>query len=473
MLRIYNTLSRKKETFKPLNEKRVNLFVCGPTVYDLAHIGHARTYIAFDIVARYLRQCGLQVTYVQNITDIDDKIIARAAENKKDPQKLAREVEATYFEDMNALGISSVTTYARATEHIEAIIAQINALIRREFAYVAGRDVYYDITKFPSYGSLSGQKLEKLYKGVRIEPDPAKRHPYDFSLWKGAKPGEPKWPSPWGEGRPGWHIEDTAITDTFFGAQYDIHGGARDLIFPHHECEIAQQEGASGKSPMVKYWMHTGFLLVQNTKMSKSLGNFITLRDFLKSHSPETLRMIVASAHYRSPIGYTESVAKQAEEQLKRFREFAGRLTGHHHTPVYDTDTAKSGPSKKTDALRADAEKKFYAALDDDFNTPGALAALSIFIRTANPMLEKGSMPPAARDAVITFLNTVDAIFGFGLFEQEKLAIPAEVQKLVNQREKARKEKKWDEADRLRKEMEKLGYVVDDTSQGPRVKKNL
>ncbi|MDO8557632.1 MAG: cysteine--tRNA ligase [bacterium] len=464
MLRIYNTLSGKKELFKPLNGKRVNLFVCGPTVYDLAHVGHARTYIAFDIVARYLRHQGYQVNYVQNITDLDDKIIARAAENKKDPQKLAREVETTYFEDMKTLGIFSVTTYARATEHIEAIIAQINTLIRREYAYVAGGNVYYDISKFPSYGNLSGQKLEKLHKGVRIEPDSAKQHPYDFALWKAAKEGEPKWPSPWGAGRPGWHIEDTAITDTFFGAQYDIHGGARDLIFPHHECEIAQMESASGKSPMVKYWMHAGFLLVQNTKMSKSLGNFLTIRDFLKAHAPETLRMIIASAHYRSPIDYTEAVAKQAEEQLKRFREFAKKLI--ENKAVETGKKTEGGLLKKLE----ETERAFLEKMEDDFNTPAALAALSSFIRVANPLLEKEEVSQKAVGPITAFLRTVDEIFGFGLLGQEREPISAEVQKLVTEREKARKEKKWDEADRLRKEIETAGYVVDDTPQGPRIK---
>lgn len=442
------------------------MFVCGPTVYDYSHIGHARTYIAFDVVARYLRHKEFRVDYLQNITDLDDKIIMRASETGVTPQKLALEMERAYREDMEALNVHSVNNYARATAYIDAIIAQINLLIRRDFAYEADGNVYYDILKFPKYGELSGQKLEKLYKGVRVESDPAKRHPYDFALWKLSKPGEPKWPSPWGFGRPGWHIEDTAITDSLFGPQYDIHGGARDLIFPHHECEIAQMEAASGKSPMVQYWMHTGFLNVDSAKMSKSLGNFITIRDFLKSHEPAALRMVIISTQYRSPIDFTEKVALQAQEQLRRLREFAGRVAIAMEKPLANNKDDKSG------TLVAKAHDEFMARMDDDFNTPNALATLAVFIRTAYPMLEKGTISQQGASKIMDFLKTVDDIFGLDLFSINGEEIPETVKRLANDREKARKDKKWQESDRLRSEISKLGYTVDDTPQGYRLKKN-
>ncbi|OHA11622.1 MAG: cysteine--tRNA ligase, partial [Candidatus Sungbacteria bacterium RIFCSPLOWO2_02_FULL_47_9] len=292
MIRIYNTLTNKKEDFEPANDKRVNFFVCGPTVYDSSHIGHARTYISFDVIVKYLRYAGYEVFYLQNITDVDDKIIARAHETEEDPLFLSRHFAKEYFEDMQELKITSPSKYASASEFIPQIIKQIETLVKKGVAYSTPSGVYYDITKFPEYGKLSHQNQSTLLKAVRIEEDPNKQNDFDFVLWKAKKPGEPFWQSPWGEGRPGWHIEDTAISEYFFGPQYDVHGGGIDLKFPHHESEIAQQEAASDKVPFVKYWLHTGHLQVEKQKMSKSLKNFITIRDILKKHSSEAFRLL-------------------------------------------------------------------------------------------------------------------------------------------------------------------------------------
>lgn len=476
MLTIFNTLSRVKEQFEPLRPPRVDVFVCGPTVYDFAHIGHARTYIAFDIVTRYLRHRGYDARYIQNITDIDDKIIARAAERGVEPLQFAKEFEQTYYEDMKALGITSVSEYARATNHIKEIVAQVNTLIHRGHAYlIEGDGYYFDLTTFPAYGKLSRRTVAGAEDAVsRIDESVQKRNKGDFCLWKFSKSGEPSWDSPLGAGRPGWHIEDTAITDTYFGPQYDIHGGARDLIFPHHECEIAQQESASGRSPMVRYWMHTGFLTVGGTKMAKSAGNFMTIRDFLKTHDASTLRMIVAGAHYRSPIDYTEKVAQQAAKQVERLQEFVEKISKRSvPEPVEGHTIHMVNPSTPTDPsmkIFKETEKKFYTEMDDDFNTPRALAAILLFVRKTNPLIEKEKIAPEMASAINAFFKTVDNIFGFGIFESRNAEIPPEVQKLVDEREKARKAKNWQEADRLRGELTKLGYAVDDTPQGSRVK---
>ena len=469
MLRIYSTLAKKKEVFKPRHSKRVDLFVCGPTVYDLAHIGHARTYIAFDIIVRYLRAQGYEVRYVQNITDIDDKIIVRARERGIAPQQLTHDIELTYRQDMERLGIESVTTYARATDYIPEIVSQVRRLLEKGCAYcIPGDGYYFDLKKFRAYGKLSGRTAIGAEDALsRIDESVGKRNKGDFCLWKFSKIGEPSWRAAIGEGRPGWHIEDTAITESLLGAQYDIHGGARDLVFPHHEAEIAQMESISGLSPLARYWMHTGFLTVDGKKMSKSLGNFVTIHDFLAKRSPETLRMLVASAHYRSPLDYSEKIAEQADEQLRRLREFAAKIL---HVE------SESKNSEKQDVVGnklKEAEKTFHKEMADDFNTPKALAVLMTLARTINPYIEKNAVPKKTGEAVIAFLRSVDAIFGFGLLKNTEERIPDTTQKLLALREQARKEKKWAESDRLRKEIKKLGYAVDDTPQGPRIRKQL
>ncbi|MCH8987155.1 cysteine--tRNA ligase, partial [Patescibacteria group bacterium] len=394
MLRVFNTLSRKKEE---LRKKHLDLFVCGPTAYDFSHIGHARTYIAFDVIVKYLRQTGRDVFYLQNITDVDDKIIDRARKTKKNPRDLARRFEKEYMQDMKALGINSVTKYARATEHIKEIISQIKRLLKKGYAYEIKEDgIYYDISKFKEYGKLSHRTKQGAEDAVsRIDDSVQKRNKGDFALWKFSKPNEPKWKSPWGYGRPGWHIEDTAITEKTFGVQYDIHGGARDLIFPHHEAEISQMEAISGKKPMAKYWMHTGFLTMEGEKMSKSLGNFITIQDFLKKHSPRLLRLLVIKTHYRSPIDYSGSLLLQTQQELKRIDEFVDRLKSEARSTKSETNSKFQISKFKT---------QFQSALDDDFNTPKAIATVFDLITQANKML--GAQKLSQRDVkiIITFL---------------------------------------------------------------------
>lgn len=468
MLKIYNTLTRKKETFRPMRKKRVNLFVCGPTVYDLSHIGHARTYITFDVVAKYLKKRGYTVFYLQNVTDIEDKVINRAKKLNTDPLKLARIQEKEYYRDMETLGVSGISKYARATDYIPQILKQIQTLIKKGFAYEVKNNVYFDITKFPEYGKLSGQKLSRLKHAVRIEKDPNKKHEFDFSLWKTQKRREPFWESPWGKGRPGWHIEDTAITETFFGPQYDIHGSARDLIFPHHESEIAQMEAASGKRPLVRYWMHGGFLTVEGEKMGKSLGNFITIREALSRHSPEVLRFIFLSAHYRSPINYTEKLAAQAKESLDRIYDFLQRLseiTGAPSRRIKKENMVSKAIEKNT--------KRFYGFMDDDFNTPKALSVIFDIVKEGNRMMSNNMLTKTDAGTLRKTLMEFNEILGIIPRRTKRTApsTPQNIQELVALREMYRKEKNWGKADKVREKLKEKGYLIEDVSEGPRIKK--
>ncbi len=458
MLKIFNTLSGTKES---LPKKEVlNLFVCGPTVYDFSHIGHARTYIAFDNIVRYLKSAGEGIFYLQNITDIDDKIIDRAKEKGVAWKKLARDFEKAYRQDMKALGVKSVTCYARATDFIPEIVAQVETLIEKKHAYeIAGDGWYFDLATFPEYGKLSHRTAAQATDGVsRIDASISKRNAGDFCLWKFSKKGEPSWKTKLGAGRPGWHIEDTAISEKFFGPQYDLHGGAADLKFPHHEAEIAQQESASGKVPFVKIWMHTGFLLVNGEKMSKSLGNFTTIRDFLAAQKPETLRMIVASHHYRSPIDYTDALAHQANASLQRVRHFIARLQLKRKAgKISDTATT----------LLAAAEKEFTEAMNDDFNTPDALAALFNLLNSLEVTLWTLNKAEAA--AIRKFLEAKFELFGISL--KKAVKIPADIAKKAKERESFRIHKQFIQSDALRKELDALGYSIEDTPLGPLVLK--
>lgn len=465
MIKVYDTLSRKKESLKPRVEGKISLFVCGPTVYDVSHLGHARTYIAFDVVAKYLKQQGYDVFYLQNITDIDEKIIQRAKESNATPLQLARKFEEKYLEDMEAIGIRSVQKYARATDHIAEIVSQIERLMKKRYAYeIEGDGVYYDISKFTRYGKLSGRTSLQAEDAVsRIDESVHKKNKGDFALWKFAEQGfAPTWESPWGLGRPGWHIEDTAITEKYFGPQYDIHGGARDLVFPHHEAEIAQMEAISGKKPLASCWMHTGFLNVRGEKMSKSLGNFVTIQDFIHEHSARLLRFFFLKTHYRSPMNYSEPLVRQAQIELARIDEFLERMERYDRTP-----------SKKPvhlSLVRTFAEK-FEKAMQDDFNTPKAMAAIFELIRKTNPLLEKNQVSPKEKKEVLSFLEQADEVFGFIFWgKQETQAIPKDVAKLVLKRESLRKQKQWSKADEVRIQLERKGWVVEDTPQGPRVK---
>ena len=464
MLKLYNTLSKKKEFFRPRKRKKANLFVCGPTVYDFSHIGHARTYVVFDMIAKYLRQKDYNVFYLQNITDIDDKILARAKKEKTDWKKLSRKFEKEYLKDMKALNINSITKYAPATNYIKEIISQIEILLKKGFAYQIKDGVYYDVSKFKDYGKLSGRTASQAEDALsRIDEAKEKRNKGDFCLWKTSKKGEPKWPSPFGPGRPGWHIEDTAIAEKYFGCQYDIHGGARDLIFPHHEAEIAQMEAKSGKKPLAKYWLHTGFLTVKNKKMAKSLGNFVTIRDFLKKHSPRALRLFILKAHYRSPIDYSEKEIKGVEKQLERIDEFIEKLK--------EQRIKNRKQRRKTKNLILKVEKEFGMAMDDDFNTPLALALMFNLITQGNKLFDKGKLAPGDARDILKFLRKIDKIFNFIFWGKKTLTIPSSIKNLVKKRERARQEKNWKLADQIRQKIKQEGYLIEDTRQGPKIKR--
>ncbi|MFH1462129.1 MAG: cysteine--tRNA ligase [bacterium] len=462
MLKIYNSLTRKKEIFKPRKGKLVQLFVCGITPYDFSHIGHARTYLAFDMIAKYLAEKEYDVFYLQNITDIDDKIIERAKENKTSPKEWAKRFEKEYLKDIKNLKIDSVTRYAKATDFIKEIISQIERLKKKGYAYQIKDGIYYDIKNFKNYGKLSRRTAVQAEDGVsRIDESKQKRNKGDFCLWKLSPPSlklrkgeaspEPKWPSPFGWGRPGWHIEDTSIAEKFFGSNYDMHGGARDLIFPHHEAEIAQMEAISGKAPMAKYWLHTGFLTVKGRKMAKSTGNFITIKDFLKHRSARLLRFLIIKNHYRSPIDYTENAILQAQKELERIDEFINNLK-----------LSKARPYSTRKNLTVKYKKEFEEAMEDDFNTPKAVAVIFELMRYRDSL--------NAED-VLEFLKQADRFFNFIFWPKTKEAVPKEIISLVKEREKYRKQNKWQKADELRKEITKLGWWVEDTKQGSKIKK--
>ncbi len=460
MLKIYNTLSGKKETVVLKNGKTVQLFVCGPTVYDYSHIGHARTYVAFDVIVKYLKEKWFDVFYLQNITNIDDKIIIRARDKNISPEKLANIFEKEYLQDMKSLRVGSVTKYARATSYIKEIINQIKTLMDKGFAYPIADGIYYDISKFRNYGKLSKRTITQAEDAVsRIDESKEKRNKGDFCLWKFSKEGEPKWSSPWGQGRPGWHIEDTAIAQKFFGTQYDMHGGAKDLIFPHHEAEIAQMEAISDKRPMVRYWIHTGFLAVKGKKMSKSLGNFITIQDFIKQYSPRILRFLIIKNHYRSPMDYEESSIAQAKKELARIDDFVSRLDGVNHK------------LKKGHNLTLNTERDFEAALEDDFNTPKAVACLFDLINKQNSLIDQNLLNKVDADDILKFLRKVDRILGFIFWPEPKEKMPQELLDLVKEREKQRKENNFQKADEIRKEILELGWQIEDTKKGSKLKK--
>ena len=461
-MKIFNTLSGKKDEFKPLKGKKVNIFVCGPTVYDYSHIGHAKNYITFDVFVKYLRFKGYTVYYLQNITDIDDKIIARAREKGVPPKDLALAFEKEYLKDMKALGVNGVTKYARATSYIKEIISQVRRLQAKNFAYkIEGDGIYFDISKFKNYGKLSGRTALDAEDAVsRIDYSKDKKNRGDFCLWKFSSESEPSWPAPFGNGRPGWHIEDTAITEKFFGPQYDIHGGARDLIFPHHEAEVAQMEAVSGKSPLVKYWMHVGFLTVNGQKMSKSVGNFITINDFLKRCPANYLRYFVVKNLWSSPVDYSESVLIEIRGAVGKIEEFLRRLKVQKFTKA-SKDLTVSFKKFKED---------FYKELDDDFNTPQAFATMFDFIKNTNQSLDKEAISKKQAGEIYKFFQQIDKIFGIINFKKVNRTVPAEIKKLAKERDRYRANKEWQKADEVRMQIEKQGFLVQDSENGPIIK---
>jgi len=464
-VKIYNTLSGKKEILKPLKGKKINLFVCGPTVYDFSHIGHARSYIIFDCFAKYLKKLGFKVFYLQNITDIDDKIIMRSREKGVFPKDLANAFLEKHLEDMESLGINSVNKYAKATDYIKQIIDQVERLMSKGYAYKLPDGIYYDIGKFKGYGKLSGRTaLQAEDATSRIDYSKDKKNRGDFCLWKfNDQEDEPSWPSPFGKGRPGWHIEDTAITEKFFGAQYDIHGGGRDLLFPHHEAEIAQMEALSGKKPLANYWMHTGFLTTGGQKMSKSLTNFILISDFLARYTSHHLRFWVARNLWRSPMDYSESAMIEVRGSIERIEEFLFKIRGVQ---------AHQKSSLQHQKIIKKATENFYKELADDFNTPKAFAVIFELIKEINPLLDRNELSKKDANTIFAFFKDINTIFDIIDFKKtHKSSIPPAVKQLIQEREKARTEHNWQRADELRKEIERHGFLIEDTAGGPLAKK--
>ena len=452
-LALYNTLTKSKEAFKPLVDNQVRMYVCGMTVYDFCHIGHARVMVAFDVVARWFRHRGYDLTYVRNITDIDDKIIKRANENGETFQQLTERMIAAMHEDEARLNVLRPDQEPRASQHIDGMFAMIQTLIDKGYAYAPGNgDVYYRVGKFEGYGKLSRRKIEDLKIGARIEVDEAKQDPLDFVLWKAAKPGEPSWSSPWGEGRPGWHIECSVMSTCCLGNTFDIHGGGPDLVFPHHENEIAQSEAATGEQ-YAAAWMHAGAVRVDGEKMSKSLGNFFTIREVLEKYHPEVVRYLLVSSHYRSAINYSEDNLKEAKGALERFYIALKGLP----------DVAPAGGE-------AFAER-FAAAMDDDFNSPEACAVLFEMVREVNRLKETDVAAAAALAASLRQLAEVLGVLQLDAdtFLQAGAAgkvDAAEVEALIAARLQARADKNWAESDRIRDQLTSMGVVLEDGKGG-------
>ncbi|WP_163649396.1 cysteine--tRNA ligase [Modicisalibacter sp. 'Wilcox'] len=452
-MQIYNTLTRTKETFVPIEPGRIRMYVCGITVYDYCHIGHARVMVAFDVITRYLRSRGFEVTYVRNITDIDDKILRRAEENGEPIAALTERMIAAMHEDEARLGVLRPDLEPRATAHIDDIQAMIATLIDKGYAYRADNgDVYYRVRRFADYGRLNNRDLDEMRSGARVEVDTHKEDPLDFVLWKAAKPGETSWPSPWGEGRPGWHIECSAMSTCCLGETFDIHGGGPDLTFPHHENEIAQSEAATGQR-YVNTWMHAGAVRVDQQKMSKSLGNFFTIRDVLAEHDPEVVRYLLVSSHYRSPINYAPDALDDARRSLERF---------------YNALDAVEPVAGDVDAGYA---ARFTAAMDDDFNTPEALSVLFELARELN----RAKAEDAGRAAALAFeLKRLGQVLGLleqvpAAFLQGGRALPlaeAEIEARIAARAAAKKARDFAEADRIRDELAALGIVLKDSREG-------
>jgi cysteinyl-tRNA synthetase len=476
-LKIFNTQSRKKEAFVSLVEGKVGLYACGITAYDLCHIGHARSAVVFDVITRYLRYRGYEVTYVKNFTDVDDKIIDRARREKTGIAEIAERYIAEHDRDMDALGVETPTQTPRATGHIAGMIALVQTLIDKELAYEMDGDVYFAVDKFPQYGKLSGRNLEEMMAGARIDVNDRKRNPYDFALWKASKEGEPFWESPWGHGRPGWHLECSVMSQRYLGESFDIHGGGEDLVFPHHENEIAQSEGASGK-PLARYWVHNGFVRVNDEKMSKSLGNFFTIRAIFKQYHPEVLRLFLMQSHYRSPVDFSDAALAEARQGLNRLyavlraigEQVPAGPTGAGTVPASDRDRELAA---QIEALR----ERFCEAMDDDFNTARAIGYLFDAVRLINAVLadKKAVAPPALLMRGGEVIREIGAVLGlfkevpetYLHLDREREAAkrgldPAQIEAQILERRAAREAKAWQRADEIRKELAGQGVLLQD-----------
>ncbi|MBU7014413.1 MAG: cysteine--tRNA ligase [Theionarchaea archaeon] len=458
-LKLYNTLTNQKEEFNPIEKNKVRMYVCGPTVYDKCHIGHARCYIAFDVIRRYLEYCGHDVTFVENFTDVDDKLIRKSNETGEDPFEIAERNIGDYFRDMDALNVKRADMYPRATQHIPDMIAFIERLLEKGDAYVADGDVYFSVEKVADYGRLSGVNVEQMKAGARIAVDEKKRDPLDFALWKKAKEGEPKWESPWGEGRPGWHIECSAMSLKHLGETLDIHGGGQDLIFPHHENEMAQSEACSGKQ-FVRYWLHNGFVTIREEKMSKSLGNIVSVEDLLQEYSPETLRYFLVASYYRKPIDFDEDALEEAKKAVARLLNTVDLVKEARQGDF-------TGESLSTDHYR----QQFQEAMNDDFNTPAALAVLFELARDVNRRIEEKNVDKESLENVLnTFMELGGDVLGLFFevkheeFSEELLEI------LISVREQVRKKNLWDISDTIRDRLREIGIALEDTPEGTRWK---
>lgn len=453
-MRIFNTLTREKDEFKPITEGEVKIYACGPTVYNYIHIGNARPLCVFDVLRRYFEWRGYKVSFVQNFTDIDDKLIKRANEESSTVPEIAERYIKEFWTDADGLNVKHATVNPRATENIEQIQSIISALVEKGYAYQSGGDVYYRAKKFSGYGKLSHQPLEDLEAGARIDVTEVKEDPMDFCLWKGAKPGEPYWESPWGKGRPGWHIECSAMACRYLGKTIDIHCGGLDLIFPHHENEIAQSEAANG-CEFAHYWMHNGFINVDNHKMSKSLGNFFTVRDVAEKYGYEPIRYMMVSCQYRSPINYSYEVIEQAKNSLERL------YTCRDNIDFALKNAADGGEAPEFIEKR---KQEFIAAMDDDLNTADALAAIFMLVRDINTLIAEGA-GKASLEACADMFDQLTGVLGL-VYNRKTEALDSDIEALIEQRTAARKAKDFKTADEIRDKLKAMGIVLEDTPQG-------
>lgn len=472
-LKVYNTLTRQKEVFEPMHPPRVNLFVCGQTVYDDAHLGHAKTYVAFDVIVRWLKYKGYSVFYVQNITDVNPAIDKKARKLSVSPQDLAEKYTRRFLEDMEQLKVKeNVNLFPKSSNYIQEMIDQIQTLLKKDYAYEVDKNVYYDVSKFEKYTELSNQSLDELKNKHRIEPDPKKKNPLDFALWK-HKTEDWRWTfdSPWGEGIPGWHIEDTAMTLTTFGEQYDVHGGANELMFPHHTNEIAQAEATTGKSPFVKFWLHSGVFKVGGKQMSKSLRNFITIREVLKRYSVEAIRLFLISTHYRKPIlisgGSLDDFRERIEKELSDAEESLRRL--YKSLNRFKRLEVKKKKNEKLEKTINETRKKFTIAMDDDFNTPKAISVLHEFASEVNKYVDnQDQVNERTKKGVIQTFRELGGVLG--ILEREKKGISEEkvrdlINLLLNVRNTLRKREDYELADKIRKKLREIGFRVEDTGE--------
>lgn len=466
-LHIYNTMTRRKETFVPIHPDKVNMYVCGPTVYDYIHIGNARPQIVFDVVRRYLEQIGYEVNYVVNFTDVDDRLIRKSIELGEPVPVIAERFIEAFYEDIGGIGVRRATHNPRVLDHIEEIIAFIANLVEEGYAYESGKDVYFRTNRFTEYGKLSHQNLEELQHGIRVEVDERKENPEDFVLWKAAKPGEISWPSPWGEGRPGWHIECSAMARKFLGETLDIHGGGQDLQFPHHECEVAQSESLTGK-PLANIWMHNGYIHINNEKMSKSLGNGVIVKELRARYKMEAIRYFILATHYRNPLNFSEEAMMQAEKSVGRIVNAVQNL---RHLMTSAEDAAEREPDDALQQKLAGILDTFDAKMQDDFNTADAITAVFDWVTLANNTMQQGGQDERKTANLQVLLDAFEAmnnVLGLVPEQEEEELLDEEIDRLIQERTEARQAKNWARADEIRDMLTAQGIILEDTPQGIR-----